>query len=335
MDPWSIITEPSGAAQLSFDSTIAYLEEVNTFFETRAEPLLVNLPAVEKDYTGNSIEPKLAIIGDTHGDYITTQSAVNEFFFESRSSEQDQFVPKPGSHLLFIGDYIDRSPSHCPNGSFNNILFVIALKLQYPDQVTVLRGNHESYDVIPCPPFDFPDELYELFGEQSGKVLDQFSNIFSKLPLMFRTENGLLASHGGIFRQQKTTDEIQDLDRNSLEALGVLTWSEPREFCRPRAGIVGEMYNFYENEYRNTMKSMGVNVMVRGHTPALAARTIYNNSCLTVFTTSTFNNLMGDRSCGVVTLSLAEPVNSVSDLSLYLLSRGNWLPVEAKPMEIL
>ena len=45
----------------------------------------------------------------------------------------------PRTSYLFMGDFVDRGFY-----SVETFLLLLALKVRYPDRITLIRGNHES-----------------------------------------------------------------------------------------------------------------------------------------------------------------------------------------------
>lgn len=330
MDLWDILAAPNLADSFSYEETEEILRSVQKLHKNRAEPTLIDLNL--KASADPNVKPSLIILGDTHGDFLTTKSAVEEFFFERPVTADIKIEPPPGRYILFTGDYIDRAPRHIENGSFINIMYVLSLKALFPDRVTLLRGNHEAFEVIPCSPFNFPDDLVGKFGQYGHKMLNEFKAVFRQLPLMLRTSNGLFAAHGGVFRGPGQPEDLKKLDPDKKDHIGPPTWGEPDEHCAPRPGAGGE-FNFSKSDFGKFMTAIGASVMVRGHSPDLVGRSIYGGRCLTLFTTEAYLRHLGDRCSGTVTVQLDRQLDRISDLQLYFHSRGNWLPVKAAPME--
>lgn len=48
----------------------------------------------------------------------------------------------PDTNYLFMGDFVDRGFY-----SVETFLLLLALKVRYPDRITLIRGNHESRQI--------------------------------------------------------------------------------------------------------------------------------------------------------------------------------------------
>ena len=78
------------------------------------------------------VEGKAFIIGDIHGQFYDLIEMLRK-------------IPKPGhknAKIVFLGDYVDRG-----NYGPEVAAYLFALKLNYPNDVFLLRGNHESRDM--------------------------------------------------------------------------------------------------------------------------------------------------------------------------------------------
>lgn len=88
-----------------------------------------------------------------------------------------------GKQVVFLGDYTDRGKNN-----LDVILGVLLLKQKFPDQVTVLGGNHESPNMAEKDGFfaAIPGELDEagikIDAKQHNELKGKFSKIFSALP---------------------------------------------------------------------------------------------------------------------------------------------------------
>ena len=96
--------------------------------------------------------------------------------------------PGPSLKYLFMGDYVDRGIM-----GIECCLLLFAIKLNHPQHVYLLRGNHESRNMTEA--FTFRDEVLDKYDME---VYDMFMEVFDALPLSGLIAKKYLAMHGGI-----------------------------------------------------------------------------------------------------------------------------------------
>jgi predicted phosphodiesterase len=72
---------------------------------------------------------KVVFVGDTHGDLNASEEVIR------------RYLKKP-YRIVFLGDYVDRG-----NYSQENIQYLLRSKLEYPEEIFLLTGNHEGFMV--------------------------------------------------------------------------------------------------------------------------------------------------------------------------------------------
>ena len=125
--------------------------------------------------------------------------------------------------MLFLGDYVDRGIY-----SLEVCVYLFCLKLNYPRNVSMLRGNHESRTMTEC--FTFEQECIQKFDRE---IFEKFMDCFDNMPLVADVQGDYLCMHGGISPELIRTSDVDSIDRfMEIPKNGFLCdllWSDPMD----------------------------------------------------------------------------------------------------------
>jgi diadenosine tetraphosphatase ApaH/serine/threonine PP2A family protein phosphatase len=197
------------------------------------EPALLNLSGV------------FTVVGDLHGEL----SSLLRIF---------QRLGWPDSRCyLFLGDYVDRGESSC-----EILVLLYCLKILFPHNIFLLRGNHE-----------FPS-MTKLYGFQAEcvsrflmNVYIQFLNSFITLPIAAIINDTIFCVHGGISPNLTTQlDKLHKIDELTSNVENNILWSDPKENIE---GFVpnprGRGFIFGIDVFNEFLEQTEFTMMIRGH----------------------------------------------------------------------
>lgn len=219
---------------------------------------------------------KVVFVGDTHGDWETSQKVIKEYL-------------KPGNKIVFLGDYVDRGPH-----SKENLDYLLHQKEKFPKQIYLLRGNHEGHHILSFFPADFWESL-------SKEEYKKYCKIAEKLPLVAITDD-IIALHG-VLPNVKDLSEINQVNPRDeqYEKWIQICWGD---FVEKKGKFLG--FNsmtgrpqFGKDWFFELMKRFNKKVLIRSHQP-YAPKFMFDNRCLTIFTSSAYTR---ERTIAIVHLT--------------------------------
>jgi protein phosphatase len=256
---------------LDFSEIIKESEEVQAgnFIELveKVIELLSNAKHTPSDnltIKGNLVKLKAVgealIIGDLHGDLPSLMTIL------SRSKFLEKMETNKQASMIFLGDYGDR-------GSKSPELYyaVLNLKLAYPKQVVLLRGNHEGPSNLLASPHDLPIYLHRKFEEKWTAVYRILRELFGYLFIAVYVEKRYLIVHGGLPSNIRSLQEIAEVDKFYPEKtfLEEFLWNDPsnqNDGVCPSPRGAGNLFGKKVTE--DVLHKLGVKILIRGHEPA-------------------------------------------------------------------
>ena len=130
----------------------------------------------------------------------------------------------PETNYLFMGDFVDRGYY-----SVETFLLLLALKVRFPDRITLIRGNHETRQITQV--YGFYDECLRKYG--SVNVWRYCTEIFDYLCLAAVVDDKVFCVHGGLSPAINTLDQIRAIGRKQEVPhdgpMADLVWSDPED----------------------------------------------------------------------------------------------------------
>lgn len=172
------------------------------------------------------------IVGDVHGDIHSLLRIFNRFNYPPKSS------------YIFLGDYIDRGKYSC-----EVILFLYSLKILFPMNIFMIRGNHECDSMASVNGFK-----KECLKKYSKSIYEAIIKSFDFLSIAIILNYKIFCVHGGISPIITKIEAInhdpsmkKPLREPFPELINDLLWSDPSNTINnysesPRT--IGKLYGF-------------------------------------------------------------------------------------------
>jgi len=195
------------------------------------------------------LKPPMIVCGDIHGQYSDLL----------RVFENNGFPTE--TNYLFLGDYVDRGAQ-----SIETIALLFAYKCKYPENLFMLRGNHECENINRH--YGFRDEVLRRYN--SDHLWQSFQKVFKWMPIVALIGKRILAMHGGLSPQLKSLDQLRDLPREAIHERPSLSldllWSDPSPWISGwQENTRGASYIYGPDIVAEMCKRLNIDLVVRAH----------------------------------------------------------------------
>jgi len=212
----------------------------------------------------------------------------------------------PDTNYIFLGDFVDRGYN-----SVETFLLLLALKVRYPDRMTLIRGNHESRQITQV--YGFYDECFRKYG--SANVWRMCCEVFDFLSLGALIDNKILCVHGGLSPSITTLDQvlfmIRAIDRKQEVPhegpMCDLLWSDPDNIENYQTSPRGAGFLFGSSVTQEFLQVNNLELIARAHQLVMEGyKTHFKDTVVTVWSAPNYCYRCGNRAA---ILELDESLN--------------------------
>jgi len=206
---------------------------------------------LQREPTLLKLRAPMYVVGDIHGQY---EDLLRIFHLTG--------LP-PQHNFLFLGDYVDRG-----NNSIEALALLFCLKIKFPDNVFMIRGNHECESVNKN--YGFYQECQERYNSQGKDVWKNLNRTMANLPLASLIDEKIFCVHGGLSRHLENIEMINQIRRGTkIPDQGLLcdlTWADPdNHFIEWQDSDRGVSYTFNQTVLKKFVEQNNIELVVRAH----------------------------------------------------------------------
>ncbi|GMM43060.1 protein serine/threonine phosphatase [Hanseniaspora uvarum] len=268
------IFRPHGRSRFAFPVHLVQAIVLQATSIFRSEPNLIYLENVENNKL-------ITVIGDVHGEFTTVKKIFHMF---GKVSEDHIYI--------FNGDFVDRGQYSCEIA-----LLLYSLKIVYPNNIYINRGNHESRSMSNI--YGFREEVFVKYDRFIHKL---FLDSFDALPLSICVNKEYLVMHGGLMSNPYTKiEEILRINRfcepDSIGLFHDLLWTDPTEEADdlgPSKRGLG--FSFGKNITKKFLNHNNLKKIIRSHEMKLNGIDYSHDKCvITVFSAPNYCGIHRNR----------------------------------------
>lgn len=142
---------------------------------------------------------------------------------------------------------------------------LLCLKAQYPDRITLLRGNHECRQITQV--YGFYEECVRKYG--NANPWKYCTDVFDYLNLAAVIDGRVLCVHGGLSPEIRTLDQIRTIERQQEipheGSFCDLMWSDPEDIETWAMSPRGAGYLFGAKVTAEFNQINGLDLICRAH----------------------------------------------------------------------
>jgi len=252
-------------------------------------------------------DDKLVLVGDIHGQFRDLQTHI--LSVQQRAIQNGEKDYK----FLFLGDYVDRGPH-----GVEVMILLLALKIEFPNTVFILRGNHEEAQT--CRIYGF---MQECRAKLDVECWSKFVDVFRQLPMAAAVtcpSGQFFCTHGGLSPHMTAIAGLQFLNRaeygdhygpiemNDAETMDGLLWSDPSETTGYRQNYRGCGFTFGPDATEAFCRENEIQFVCRAHQMVMPGyRWDHDDRLLTLFSAPNYCG-MNDNKGAIAILDAAKQV---------------------------